>query len=247
MVIEIRRPMRDIQSLRVELSLRDIPPGVQKVLREIASGTRKLSDSKLLFKDRNKAWYWHLPVTFETEQRSDIEAEVFATIGNPKGRQSDRPFAMKLPGRTWYAGDGRYLLSQVSRLVGLRKQIGWRYRLRQGAGHGRKKVDDAVKRRREQEHNVRNEFRRRLIVDILRQCERSEVGKLVYREPSLPLREKCWFGCVGLEFDWTRFASDLKNAAARKGIVVESKQYKWKDAQNDGYLPKKAKASEDAS
>ena len=215
--------------LTLDLSLREISPGHQLILRDLAAKTRKLADSKLVENDGD--WFWHVPVMFETEPRSEIEAMLVPKIGDDGERQSDRPFELHLPnGRNWYVGDGRYLLAQVQRLVGLRKQIGWRYRQRMGAGHGRKKVDEAVRRRRAQQQNVVAEVRRRAIADIVRQCVRQNVGTLFYREPSLPLRKKCWFDVSGVEWDWTRFGGDLKNAAARQGIVVVVKQLGWKEA-----------------
>lgn len=216
-------------SIEVEILQGSLPPRIKKVICELASGERKLADSKLVRKDDD--WYLHIPVTYETEVSSDIEATLSPTIGSDRSRkQLDRPFLLALPSRQRGIGDGDFLLRQTLRLVGLRKDIGWRYRQRCGAGHGRKKVDAAVRRRREQERNIRTEVRRRMIADVVRSCVRDGVGKLTYKEPSLPLRKKCWFSAVGLEWDWTRFANDLKNACARQGIEVTVKQWKWKDA-----------------
>lgn len=213
----------------IELSLKEIPPAVRAMLSDISIGKRKLADSKVLYKEKNDAWYWHLPITFESERRSDVEVTLWPVIGNDGNR--DRPFRLSLPsGRDWWLGEGRYLRAQVKRLTEIRKQVGHRYRQRMGAGHGRKKVDAAVVKRRQQQHNVFTEFRRRIISDAVKQCVRANAGVMIYREPSLPLRKKCWFEAVGLEFDWTRFGSDLKNACARQGIEVVTKQWKWKDA-----------------
>lgn len=233
LTITVNRPMTDVQSLRIEVSLRDMPPGKQQLLREVASGVRKLPDSKILFKAKQNAWYWHIPLAFETEIVSEKPAELWPTIGTTKdGKQTDRPFKLECDGETrpWYIGDGRYLLAQTVRLIGLRKMIGWRYQQRMGAGHGRAKIDAATKRRRQQEWNIRAEVMRRAIADVVRQCVRNRCGKLTYHEPSLPLRKRCWFQSSGLDWDWTKFGADLKNAAARQGIEVTVKQWKWKEA-----------------
>jgi hypothetical protein len=239
LTITLNRPLREVQSVTLEVSLRKLPPSIQSIIRDMGTGKRKLPDSKLVEKDGT--WYWHIPVTFETGIRSDLTAELWPTIGSEKdGRQTDRPFRLELPNRDrpWWIGDGRYLKAQTERLIGLRKMIGWRYRQRMGAGHGRAKVDAAVRRRRTQERNVRTEVLRRAIADIVRQCVQSNAGILVYHEPSLPLREKCWFAANGLDWDWTKFGADLKNAAARQGIEVIVKQWKVKDA-----IPKKETVS----
>lgn len=231
LLVCINRPMRDTKALTVEVSLRNLPPGKQRIIRDLAEGKRKLADSKLV--ERDGDWYWHVPVVFENLPRSENIATLKPTLGSAKdGKQSDRPFQLELPGRDrpWSIGDGRYLLAQTQRLIGLRKMIGWRYRQRMGAGHGRAKVDAAVRRRRTQERNVRTEVLRRAIADVVRQCVRENCGTLIYYEPSLPLREKCWFASVGLEWNWTKFGADLVNAAARQGVEVEVKRWGFKDA-----------------
>ena len=68
---------------------------------------------------------------------------------------------------------------------------------------------------------------RRLVNDIVRQCERHQAGTLVYREPTGPAKRKCWFERNELEFDWTRFLVDLKNSAARRGVTVKVEKLKY--------------------
>jgi len=146
-------------------------------------------------------------------------------------KHAQRPFRLDLPGGDeWFVGDGDYLKAQTARLIGLRKQIGWRYRNRMGAGHGRRKIDAAVRRRRQQERNMRQEVLRHMIADIVRQCLKANVGTLIYHEPSGPLREHSWFAAAGLTWDWTRFCQDLKNAAARQSIAVTVKMWKRGEA-----------------
>ena len=231
LTISLNRPLREVKTLTVEVSLRKLPPRIQAIIRELSDGRRKLADSKLVEKDGQ--WFWHVPITFETLVRSDLTAELWPTLGSEKdGKQTDRPFRLDLPNRDrpWWIGDGRYLVAQTERLIGLRKMIGWRYKQRMGAGHGRKKIDAAVRRRRTQERNIRTEVLRRAIADVIRQCVQANAGTLIWHEPSLPLREKCWFAANGIDWDWTKFGADLKNAAARQGIEVLTKQWKVKDA-----------------
>lgn len=231
LTIDVSRPMVDLPNVCLEVSVRDLPAGKKKLIQELATGNRKLPDSKLV--ERDGKWFWHIPLTFETEVSSEVCAELWPTIGSSKdGKQHDRPFRLELPGRDrpWWVGDGRYLVAQTQRLIGLRKMIGWRYRQRMGAGHGRKKIDAAVRRRREQERNMRTEVLRRAIADVVRQCVAAKCGRLVWHEPSLPLREKCWFHVMGLEWNWTKFSADLENAAARQGIEVEKTMLKKREA-----------------
>jgi len=211
---------------KVDLKLRtsQLKGGHKRLLHELAAGTRKLSDSRIVEKDGE--WFWHVPIMFETVVRSEIEATLWPVFD----AKSSRPFDMDLPGdRTWGIGDGRYYIGQATRFIALRKAIGWRYKQRSGAGHGRKKIDDAMRKRWCQWQCIATEFRRRAINDVVKQCVRGNIGTLIYREPSLVVREKSWFDLNGLDWDWTRFLGDLTNAAARQGIDVVKRPLKLKE------------------
>lgn len=229
--LTVRRPLRDMHWLAVDIASRGLPPRIKSILADISTGARKFADSQVLL--TSKGWQWHLPVAFERDQLDEtIEAHLWPTIPSETARrQSDRPFSLVLPNqqRPWYIGDGRYLLAQTERLVGLKKQIGWRYRQGMGAGHGRQKIDAAVRRRSQQLDNIRAEVRRRAIADIVSQCVRAKCGKLVYHEPTNPAKDRLWFAAVKLDWDWTRFGADLKNAAARKGVEVVIVKLKIKE------------------
>lgn len=222
----------------LRVSLKGMPTGIKRLLRQIATGEAKLADSQIVkrtIRNGKDAWFFFLSCAMEAKSQpcEDVVATLCPQLPSDSGKQSDRPFKMDLPkGGCWYVGDGRYLLAQTMRLIGLRKMIGYRYRQGNGAGHGRQKIDRAVRLRVQQLKNVRDEFRRRLINGIIRQCERHQVGTLVYREPTGPVKDRCWFARNDLEFDWTRFVSDLKNAAARRGIAVNVKKLKIKEILN---------------
>lgn len=228
--LRIRRPLRDVQFLKLTLSMRRMPPRFKKILLEITKGERKLSDSKLLEKDGQ--WYWFLPVSFEQpEANPEMKVTLSPVIPDEHG-DPERPFYFERTGRPWFIGDGRYLLRQTQRIESLIKQIGWRYKQRNGAGHGRKKIDSAVSLRRKKLRNIVDEVRRRAIVDIVRFAQRNEAGEVIYREPTGPVKDKCWFKSVGLDWDWTRFLGDLKNALAQKGVKLTVKKLKMKELQD---------------
>lgn len=216
---------KDCPVISCSFSLKGMPPKYKILLREIHSKKRRLADS--IFVRKDETWYWYISIEFTHEIRSDVEAILTPVF--PSGKeigQSDRPFCLQIPKRRpWYIGDGRYLKSQTQRLVGLRKQIGWRYRQGNGAGHGRRKIDDAVSKRRTQERNMRDEVRNRMISDVVKQCVRSECGILIYRQPTGPARRLSWFAENKLDWDWTKFLMDLTNAAAYKRIKVIHKKH----------------------
>jgi hypothetical protein len=98
LTIAVNRPMADMKRLVLDVSLRGMPRGKQRLLREIADGKRKLASSRLV--ERDGEWYWHVPFTFESSVRSDRIAELWpVTDAKKDGKQHDRPFMLRLLGR----------------------------------------------------------------------------------------------------------------------------------------------------
>jgi len=245
--VSIQRPTQAIECLTLGLSLRRLPAPHKKLLRALASGARKLTDSKLVMKDQE--WFWHVTFFDERERLSDARAELYPVLAGERTKSFDPFLRMEFPeDRCWYVGDGAYLRAQTRRYIGLRKQIGWRYRFGHGRGHGREKVDAAISRRYEQERNMRSEVLWRSINDALRVCERRNFGVLVYHEPSLPLREKCWFARndqgLSIDWNWTSFRQRLINAAARRRVEVIVEPWKLKEAMADA--KKRSDSQDDA-
>lgn len=238
LVLTVRNVLRKEPPIKLSVSLKGLPTGQKRIIRECMEGDRKLSDSQIVLKTgRNGAdnWYFYFCTARESKPVDHEAKVILAPIVVNDGNKQDRPFRVLFSeGGHWGVGDGRYLLAQTNRLIGLRKQVGYRYRNGNGTGHGRQKVDKAVRRRTAQLKNVRDEFRRRLINDVIKQCQRHDAGTIVYREPTDPVKTKLWFSKVGLEFDWTRFVGDLKNSAARRGIKVESKKLKMAEVNGNG-------------
>jgi len=228
--LTISNLVRGEEPLRVKLSLKGVPPKLKTLIRRVIAGELKFSDSSIRQKPSGE-WYWFWPIKMES--RVVLNADVIATLtpvfAKSEEKQSDWPFVVTHPEGKWYIGDGRYLEAQTKRLIGLRKMVGYRYRQGLAKGHGRSKMDTAISHRSTQLRNIRDEFRRRTVLDTIRQCERYNCGTLIYREPTGPAKTKCWFECKGLEFDWTSFLTDLKNSAAKRGINVVVKKLKIKE------------------
>lgn len=207
------------ERLQLDILTDKMPPKLKKVLLSVANGEAKFADSRICLK--GDKWYWMLPVANETLERcQDRVLELSPIIPVGENELKPWPFLATFGRSRWHIGDGRYYEAQMSRLWRILKEIGYQYRNRDGTGHGRKKFDRAMMLRRKQMADVASEFRRKTIVSVLDQCDRWGCGLIQYREPTLPVRDKCWFAEHGVDWDWTRFLGDLKNAAARKGIVV---------------------------
>lgn len=225
--LTVNNLVKPYEPLRLQLSLKGVPPSIKKRIRRVLSGELKFSDSRLLKKGEKWIWFW--PISEEKPGVfSDRELILTPQFNEAKTRQSDKPFFTTSPdGRIWWLGDGRMIVAVTLRLIGLRKAIG--YLKKNGlmaSGHGRGKVDIAIRKRRTQERHMRHEFRHKLINDIIKQCIRHQCGTIIYREPTGPAKDKCWFERIELDFDWTSFLGDLKNSAARRGIAVTVKKLK---------------------
>lgn len=211
------------QPTTLQIKTASLPARIRNMLYRIAAGERPLTDSKLLLRDDE--WYWFLPQQFEsTAVDAAATAHLWPVIpGDEPPSKYDQPFTLYVPGRDkpWMIGDGWYLRSQAHRIETLRKEIGWRYRNGHGLGHGRSKVDSKMKAIGKRFANIVDEFRKRLISDVAKASERFGCGTVVYHEPTLPARERCWFAARGLDWNWTTFVSNLENNLARRGLVLE--------------------------
>ena len=215
--------------LSLDILTDKLPAKQKQILLAVATGERKQQDSRIVCKDGT--WYWYLTVANESLEMDARKMLVLSpVIPADDDKRSDRPFRCEWENEHWLVGEGRYYRAQLERLWRILKEIGWQYRQRSGTGHGRGKYDVATALRRTQMRNIATEFRRKVIVSILSQCERWGCGTILYREPTLPVRELCWFAKRGgLDWDWTRFLGDLKNAAARRGVEVKVERLKMSE------------------
>lgn len=220
--------------LKLKIHTKFLGAGKKNKLMDICEGRRKLQDSYLHFRPEKSSWYWYLPIEEDGAEPLDenVSITLMPTFGKTEDNRKDRPFYVDGDqlNREWYLGNPRYTLSQVKRLITAEKDIGYAYRTRRtGSGHGRKKLDDAIRLKRIRRRHQIEEFRRRLICEAIQQCERWNAGRLVYWKPSLPLRDRSWFFEKGLEWDWTRFESDLKNSAEKAGVKVKVEKLGLRD------------------
>ena len=220
------------EELQLSFSTSRLTGRYRRILQDLSSGRRKLQDAKLIYKAQEGEWFYYLPVTFDAPSlQTTLQAELRPVVTEQQG-QLDRPFHLHLPEvpRPWSVGDGRYLVAQCERLATMIKSMGRRYQWRSGPGHGRADIDVRTRKVRQRQRNVVLEVRRRMLKDIVRQCLSHCCGTLLYREPSLPLRDKAWFTRKRIDWDWTAFRTDLANACKRAGITLVVKQLNYKEA-----------------
>lgn len=226
-----------LEDLRKEREAKGLESGKKKTRQECMPDAMMLSDSEIVKKMvRNGSEVWSLYFCASANNKP-VNGDTNVTLApllNRQASKTDRPFRVTFAaGGSWDVGDGRYLWGQSQRIDGNRKLIGYCYTNGNMRGHGRQKINKLVRKRVLQLKNVRNEFRRRLIRDVIKQCEREQAGVIYYREPTDPVKTKTWFATVGLEFDWTRFLGDLKNSAAKRGITVKTSKLKMQEVKDE--------------
>ena len=126
-------------------------------------------------------------------------------------------------------GDSKMYEAQHGRLDTRRQMIRYRSRDGTGRGRGKKRMYRNLKPMSRAFVNLENRFTHQLIADILKACIANDCGTLVYREPTMPIREdRMWFrrlpGKWGLiPFGWSVFESDLRHKMEANVIAMDKK------------------------
>lgn len=204
-------------TFKVRLEKRQLSAGNRRLAEKIANTPKMLRDSKIVFK--RGAWFFQCCYATD-EATSTLDAERVCVL-TPQTDKVSHPFELKLPdGRAWKMGHAGILEAEYTRLVLRRKTIRHRHKTGVGKGHGRGRFESIVQPWSRAYYDMEDRYRKQLCADIVEACERNNAGSLLYREPSLPLRERVWYGARGVPFDWTRFLSQLSHACMKRGIVL---------------------------
>ncbi len=207
---------RDAGQHRVDVLARIAVSKMRKAyrhtLRRIAAGDIKALDSDIV-EDGGK-WFLHLFYERPAKiSNLDESREAVLTIGG------DNSFTLMLPDATpRKLGSDEYLYAQLLRMIGRRKAIEFSTRFGQGRGHGRGHIHAIQSRSNRQQRHQIQAFTNNLRADVMKACVRANCGKLVYREPTLPLRKLSWFAQQGIEFAWHEFGPELSRVAVREGL-----------------------------
>jgi len=226
------------------LEVRQLSKGNRAVVRRIAHGELKMSDSKLVHK--RGAWFFQLTykqpardhaltidrVAVLTPTGPDCRRGPFELLFPPEGDASGRAFQ-----RRWYVGDAAPLEAEYRRLAIRRRVIRNRYKDGAKRGHGKQGFYRALRPFSRAFCDMEDRFTKHLVTDIVAACIKQDCGALAYREPTMPLRDKLWFGVRGIPFPWTQFAGRLKFKMAanaiewqttkRLGVAQHRQEYGW--------------------
>lgn len=223
---------RKVTRMRLELD----PKRAPKVLRAIAKGEQKMADSSIALNGKGK-WVLRLVADLPKAEPLDKEKSAELLPSMPDARHG-RPFTLKMPGYQLGVGNGRFWVAERIRLEARRKNLRQNSRDHQH-GHGKKAFFAKLRPYSRKGLVLQDRFRKQAVGFIVERLTRDGVGILVYREPSKPLRDKCWFGDAGLPVNWTEFANYLKHKCEMAGIEFKVAKITLKEAR-DG---KEAKAA----
>lgn len=199
------------------------------LVRDIASSRQKMGDSSLAINKKGK-WVLRLCVGLPAGEELDQSQTAVLQPAMPK---DSRPFLVEMhDGRKWGLGNGRVWLMARTRLEGRRKGI--RAKSRDHAyGHGRKYVLAKLQPYSHVGQAIQDRFVKDAVSMLIRSLVRAKCGRLIYREPSKPLRERCWLGEHGLPFNWTMWLGYLKHKCSEAGIVLVETKITLKEARGD--------------
>jgi hypothetical protein len=219
------------------LEIRQRKKGQRRTVRRVCQGELKLSDSKIVFKEgRKKAWSFQL--TFEQEvENLGLNKDNIAVLVPCPG-DSDNPFKLEFPnGKSWYLGKGKALEGEYSRLQTRRRMLQMRYKTAGSGskGHGRKRFYGKLAPHSRAAKDLTERIIKMTVADIIRGCIQNDCGRIMYREPTKPLRtSKVWFAQRAtwpfkIPFNWTGLEAQLANKAAISGIEYEVERMRMKE------------------
>lgn len=207
------------------IEARQLPKGKRAILYRIATGEWKLCDSKLVYK-RN-AWFFQM--TYRQPQKSlNLNKNNVGTLVMAP-YNSKQPFSIDFrtdSGKVlrWELGDGVVLLSEYQRLLLRRRVIQNRYKTASTGrkGHGKQRAFRVMKPLTRRANDLMEVFTNHVVASIIKFCIRFDVGTVIYREPSLILRDYSWFAKnksgQPIPYNWTTLALKLKHKTWINGI-----------------------------
>lgn len=206
----------------VRLLVCDLSYGNRQILRRIVDqgDTLVCGDSRLSFKDGN----WFLRLTY----KDLAKPKEVVTLGDddpvvelwPNRHQDNNPFLILLPdGRRRFAGFGKLYQQQTERLEQRRAVLQTLYRHElAGSGHGRGRYYAKVKPLTRGRNCLEDRIAKQVIADTVKAVRQSNAVGVVYREPTMPLRNWCWYGRRSLPWAWSEFELRLKAKLQNEGI-----------------------------
>jgi len=212
----------------VRLHVSDLSVGRRRILSRLASGELRLADSQIV--ERKGTWYvqfcYDVPI-----DAVDLPTDRVLTVC-PSLPGARRPFSLMWiaddePGDVncfWGIGNGRPLIAEYRRVVARRRALRARYSDGCGSGHGRKRWYRTIKPLSRCVTDMTSRFTKQTVADIIKKAIEQRCGSILYREPTMPVRNIGWFAKSDVPFDWVSFESRLSFKCETHGIEYDKQR-----------------------
>jgi hypothetical protein len=169
------------------IEVRQKSKGHRNLIRRVANGELKLSDSNLVFK-RNK---WFFQMTYDMPVKDHhLDTGRVATL-ELNFADEHKPFVLISPeGKKWYLGDQAFQ-KIYEHYHGRRMTLRSRYKHASSStkGHGKGRFYRRLKPYSRAIRDLEDRFTKGVVADIIKRCVRWNCGELVYREPTISIEK----------------------------------------------------------
>ena len=227
-----------ILSPTVNLDVADLTRGKRRILRKLATGEMRLADSQIV--EAKGKWYaqlcYQVPVNAVDLPKDRV------LILRPALPDDPRPFTcewMDEEGhqRHWDMGNGKPLVAEHRRVIARRRAIRHRYSDGCGSGHGRQRWAKSIKPMSRYVVDMCSRFQKQTVADIIKLAIRERCGTILYREPTMPVREHCWFAKHDVPMDWVAFEARLAFKCEISGLDYDKQRIgmaEWRPKKDAG-------------
>lgn len=214
-----------ILSPLVRLLASDLKAGHRRILRRLATGDLRVADSQIT--ERKGTWYVQL--VYDVPVRAvnlPVDRTLMVMPSLPDAR---RPLVAvwlteDKQERHWGLGNGVPLVAEYRRVQARRRALRDRYSDGCGSGHGRTRWYRTIAPLSRYVVDMSSRFAKQTVADIVALAIRERCGSVLYREPTMPVRNCCWFAAQDVPMDWTAFEARLAHKCQVCGIEYDKQR-----------------------
>lgn len=209
----------------VRLLSADLSAGRRRILKQLASGDLRLADSQIV----EKKGRWYVQLCYQSpDGTGGLPTERVLTIG-PAPSDSPRPLVAHWTDdddveRSWGMGNGKPLVAEYRRVQARRRAIRHRYSDGCGSGHGRQRWYKAIKPMSRYVPDLSSRFVKQTVSDVVRLAIREGCGTVLYREPTMPVRNCSWFATQDVPMNWVDFEARLAHKCQVSGLEYDKQR-----------------------
>jgi len=212
----------------VRIEAGDLSAGRKRLLRKLASGELKLRDSALV--EKKGAWFAQL--CYEVPVKAlGLPVDRVLTLW-PALPDARRPFRL-----TWRDdegeaadvgfGNGLPVVAEYRRLRARDRAIRYRSRDGCGRGHGKEGVYRTIRPITRTVRDMFSRFEKQTCSDVVKRAIDYGCGAVLYREPTMPVRERAWWAKQDVPFGWAEFEARLKFKCETAGLEYAKERVRF--------------------